>query len=680
MPSQRSVVYGAAWVWGISPRPARGKRTPPLHRDLLPPQWRTSTDPLLWSLSMKHFTWIFAFGLLAALGCNDDRGGDIGVSPSFDTFADVGSDFDTDDGDTGDPEQAACERTGGLWDDLACGHYLCGLPNDCRAIDPGCNCGMGSNFREFLGCVRDDTCEDIGADVLCERSGGTWDPGACGHYTCGTPNACEALIPGCDCGSGANFDEALGCLPDPTCEPIPKDQVACESTGGRWDSNACGDYYCGEPKLCNAIVPGCDCGANMNYVPGDGCAEDPLCPQTSPEQQTCERTGGTWDPLACGHYACGLPNDCEAIIPGCNCGEGSNFTDAGCFPDEACASPDQEQALCEDSGGRWREDACGHLTCGVIDVNCFVPEPGCDCGSSGNFIPGQGCADDPNCTDPPSDDPALCAATGGTWDETSCGHYRCALAPACDAVIPGCNCGPDANWTDGQGCTYDASCQGINKTLCESTQGTWDDGSCGHYVCGERPTCRALIPGCDCGTDANFEGGVGCVTDAACVSAPDAQALCQKTGGTWEELTCGDYVCGARPTCKAIIPGCNCGLEQSFDPQRGCYDDTQCDDPELLCELTLGTWDTAACGHYTCGVPNTCEALIPGCDCGTSSIFNDLAGCITSQKCKACPDPRDPAVNYISPDPKVCATIAFRCERGYTAFNDACGCGCIQNP
>jgi hypothetical protein len=59
------------------------------------------------------------------------------------------------------------------------------------------------------------------------------------------------------------------------------------------------------------------------------------CPRSKAE--TCEQTGGTWDPAACGDYGCGRPNDCFEIIPGCDCGPSSNYhRGLGCEPDPVC--------------------------------------------------------------------------------------------------------------------------------------------------------------------------------------------------------------------------------------------------------------------------------------------------------------------------------------------------------
>ena len=71
--------------------------------------------------------------------------------------------------------------------------------------------------------------------MLCESTDGTWEPGACGHYVCGIPNACEAIIPGCDCGPTANFIEDEGCVAD----------------------DACVTFACGSKLECTAVAQYC---------------------------------------------------------------------------------------------------------------------------------------------------------------------------------------------------------------------------------------------------------------------------------------------------------------------------------------------------------------------------------------------------------------------------------------
>ena len=58
----------------------------------------------------------------------------------------------------------------------------------------------------------------------------------------------------------------------------------------------------------------------------------------SVEQQICESQNGTWDSSSCGHYECGVPPDCAAVIPGCDCGPFATFTKLGCTPLIECVS------------------------------------------------------------------------------------------------------------------------------------------------------------------------------------------------------------------------------------------------------------------------------------------------------------------------------------------------------
>ncbi len=43
---------------------------------------------------------------------------------------------------------------------------------------------------------------------------------------------------------------------------------------------------------------------------------------------------------------------------------------------------------------------------------------------------------------------------------------------------------------------------------------------------------------------------------------------------------------------------------------------------------------------------------------------------------RSCPDSTDPAVRYVSTDPRACAALRFRCRPGEVPFSDDCGCGC----
>ena len=356
-----------------------------------------------------------------------------------------------------DPGQALCEDTEGSWDEGSCGHYVCGVqpPINCFVAEPGCNCGRGRNFDEVRGCFEDGACQQVEPERgLCEESGGRWDEGACGHYVCGEPNPCRALIPGCDCGEGQIFDARRGCVESEACPS--REAALCEGSGGAWDESACGHYTCGEPNPCDAIVPGCDCGEGRNFDALFGCRRDERCLDDTDEAQ-CEGTGGVWDDLACGHYLCGAPDECEALIPGCNCGRGRNFAEGrGCVEDNACEVEDTDEVLCGDTEGRWDPLSCGHYSCGEAPL-CEAIIPGCDCGEGRIFDELFGCRTSDGCAEDPGQ--ALCEDTGGEWDESACGHYTCGRFPDCDAIIPGCNCGEGRNFNEARGCFEDRECR-----------------------------------------------------------------------------------------------------------------------------------------------------------------------------------------------------------------------------
>jgi hypothetical protein len=286
-----------------------------------------------------------------------------------------------------------------------------------------------------------------------------------------------------------------------------------------------------------------------------------------------------------------------------------------------------DEVLCVESGGRWDEGGCGHYRCGVPNL-CEVATAGCDCGPSANFVAGFGCQVDPVCGGP-TDLEALCVSTGGSWDTGGCGDYVCGVPPAILCLRP--------------------------------------------------------EPGCNCGTSANFDrSGAGCVRDSSCAANP-REAACESSGGRWQETSCGDYRCGLPPFCDAIIPGCDCGLGRNVDPASGaCAEDPGCPvvtDPQTLCTATLGAWDETSCGDYRCGQRPMCEAVIPGCNCGVGRAYFEGLGCSITATCPACPDPMAPNVHYIANshlDPEICTRIDFNCDPGSRSFDSECGCGCID--
>lgn len=356
---------------------------------------------------------------------------------------------------------------------------VCTVPSTGEACDPDvdvpCACELVAGNNGNNGNNGGDPVEG-----LCLESGGRWDEGSCGHYVCGEQPPCEALIPGCDCGPASNFDPELGCQEDPECaNPGDINELLCQDSGGEWLPTSCGDWVCGEPPLCQAIIPGCNCGPGQIFVRGSGCRASDDCETPDPNAALCADSGGTWDPNSCGHYTCGRFPECDAIIPGCDCGPNRNFDpERGCYEDRLCANQGA-QTLCEETDGRWDDGSCGHYVCGMRPT-CRALIPGCDCLAGRVFDEDLGCVADDECAcDEPcfhdrngicrspndgicliTDDERLCVATGGDWDERSCGHYSCGNFPECDAIIPGCNCGPEENFAYGLGCRRDFECLG----------------------------------------------------------------------------------------------------------------------------------------------------------------------------------------------------------------------------
>lgn len=124
----------------------------------------------------------------------------------------VDTNFDVPDGS----DAVLCVETSGIWDEGACGHYHCGIPNSCEALIPGCNCGTDSTFEPGRGCVLDLSCEatDFNA-LLCSRTGGTWHLVLWKLRVWPAPTSVRPWLPGCDCGPGANFNTREGCVADP---------------------------------------------------------------------------------------------------------------------------------------------------------------------------------------------------------------------------------------------------------------------------------------------------------------------------------------------------------------------------------------------------------------------------------------------------------------------------------
>ncbi|MEM6292777.1 MAG: hypothetical protein AAGA54_16000 [Myxococcota bacterium] len=134
--------------------------------------------------------------------------------------------------------------------------------SDGSSGDSGSTGSTGGSSESTAG---DETGTD--PQALCEATGGTWDPVACGDYVCGVPNPCEAIIPGCDCGPDANFVDGEGCVDDPKCEQ------ALFSCAGEVDCVLGSEY-------CEIFLPGLK-GAPITYT----CMDIPVA---CDDMQTCD--------------------------------------------------------------------------------------------------------------------------------------------------------------------------------------------------------------------------------------------------------------------------------------------------------------------------------------------------------------------------------------------------------
>ncbi|MEM6994354.1 MAG: hypothetical protein AAF721_27820 [Myxococcota bacterium] len=209
---------------------------------------------------------VFVLAAVFATGCpgSDDDGGAEGNGDGG-TATSAGT---TDGGDTGMTAGASSggaegSGTAGPTDTGAATTSATGDSGD--SGDSGDTAGSGDTAADSTsgGMTTGDT--DGGDEALCADTNGTWDDTACGHYECGVPNPCEALIPGCDCGAGANFVEGMGCMDDLKCS-------------AEFD---CGDaLQCSiASEYCQSLTPGQKGGAIMyscNDIP-EACDDDVSC-------------------------------------------------------------------------------------------------------------------------------------------------------------------------------------------------------------------------------------------------------------------------------------------------------------------------------------------------------------------------------------------------------------------
>jgi hypothetical protein len=341
-----------------------------------------------------------------------------------------------------------------------CSHVLvlCEQPEfECEADS---DCGKGHFCQLGEGPCAGTTCEPCGGDEmepvppvtneeLCLMTGGKYDSNSCGHYNCGEQPTCEAVLPGCDCGPNMNFNAYFGCLEDMACQEEPEcntadDCGACmECNNGQCEYptefECTNDFYCPEGFECSycgecvPVIPEPECITHQDC--GDcGYCFDGQCDNTVPEGGGCDTDG--W---SCGEGS--ICNECGICVPEIDpcdmilCEGGSMCVDGECIPVTT-----DEQALCLETGGLYFEEACGHFICGQPN-QCDAITPGCDCGDFASFVPGLGCVEQDICLESPdcfSD--ADCGSSETCWNG---GCFPSDELQDCDANPENCN--PDKN-------------------------------------------------------------------------------------------------------------------------------------------------------------------------------------------------------------------------------------------
>jgi hypothetical protein len=68
-----------------------------------------------------------------------------------------------------------------------------------------------------------------------------------------------------------------------------------------------------------------------------------------------------------------------------------------------------------------------------------------------------------------------------------------------------------------------------------------------------------------------------------------------------------------------------------------------------------------------------------GCDEGSDTNTTGSGGAAgADSNPDLCPDPNDPGVHYLNPDPNDCDASELRSTSEQNGFHNGCGCGCID--
>ncbi len=287
-------------------------------------------------------------------------------------------------------------------------------PSGCDVLAICQLCDDGSCARAVVDCNSDGTCGGI--DWICPDGGE--QPLACEsmarEYVGDSPEQCALLDFVCPDGREMFFDECgCGCLvsiPDMECDDPNRSYVATSQ-----DECARIRFACAEGEEAFSDPCGCGCESSAGACTD---AESLLV--------------SAWEEAA----SCAEDADCRAMLNPL-CGSGAQGAFDGCYimVNQAADLSALETALEQTA------------TCVPFGADCNCASP-----------PAVGCVEARCAAIEPADDASLCESTGGTWYEGSCGDYYCGLEPACDALIPGCDCGPLSNFSKTIGCTTDPAC------------------------------------------------------------------------------------------------------------------------------------------------------------------------------------------------------------------------------
>jgi hypothetical protein len=249
---------------------------------------------------------------------------------------------------------------------------------------------------------------------------------------------------------------------------------------------------------------GFDAGRDAGRIIGPSDAGTPsLCDPQDARSMICPEVlcdgPGTW------HW-----NGDRCFWIDCGACEGSGCTNAYSSESECIAAHAScEAALCTATEGTWLwwAEECEHYDCGFRrPVTCFIGGPVCDCGLHRSFVPGVGCADDPDCPifEPPIPE-ELCGETGGSWGPICC-NTLCGESCGLDCAAMACDCGPWREFDSARGCMHTTRChERLSGESCDPVQSRCQTGTICCEHCGGAGCFGASCEAPQCDDDPDFD-------------------------------------------------------------------------------------------------------------------------------------------------------------------------------